>query len=273
MQYGDDKTREIAAIVWMTRCAWFRTSIRMLGPTTLTTTRWRQSTADRRRVTFRIYLMKLCAICDGGGGVLAFHRCLRWALPRHRARALDTTSWHKNESIGARLGCFRFLVRGLLADCSVSGTPTAREAPVGPPPFPAAPFHRLGFPCLPCLSLCVGGWGFLCCLQSPIRSRGRLCTGSRWGWVLSIKFPCQSSGAPVGPPPFPAAPLHRLGFPCLPCLSLCVGGGVSCVAYRAQLGRVGGSRLGLGSSNKIPCRPLSFSRPMVSGLRFPTVLG
>ena len=28
------------------------------------------------------------------------------------------------------------------------------------PPFPAAPFRRLGFPCSPCLSLCVGGVGF-----------------------------------------------------------------------------------------------------------------
>ena len=84
--------------------------------------------------------------------------------------------------------------------------------------------------------------------KGPPQFRGRVAldTGARFPSriKIQIKFPCQSSGAPVGPPPFPAAPLHRLGFPCLPFLSLCVGGGVPCVADRAQLGRVGGSRWG-----------------------------
>ena len=70
-----------------------------------------------------------------------------------------------------------------------------------------------------------------------------LFTGSR--------FP---SSITIDPPPSPAAPFCGLGFPCPPCPSLCVRGvGFRVLAHRAQLGRVGGSRLGLGSSNKIPC--------------------
>ena len=40
---------------------------------------------------------------------------------------------------------------------------------------------------------------------------------------------------------------------------MCWGGGFSLCAYRAQLGRLGGSRLELGSLNKIPCHEHTFS--------------
>ena len=66
----------------------------------------------------------------------------------------------------------------------------------------------------------------------------------------------------TGPPRFREWVNHRCSVslfnkvvPCPPCPSLCVGGGgVLCVAYSAHLGRLGGSRLGLGSLNKIPCQ-------------------
>ena len=57
------------------------------------------------------------------------------------------------------------------------------------PPFQAAPLRRLGFPCPPCLSLCVWEVGFR---VLPRAQLGRL-GGSRWGWALQIKFPCHNS--------------------------------------------------------------------------------
>ena len=44
-------------------------------------------------------------------------------------------------------------------------------------PALAAPFRRLGFLVLLALPCELGGGGFACCLQSPIRSRGRLLGG------------------------------------------------------------------------------------------------
>ena len=62
-----------------------------------------------------------------------------------------------------------------------------------------------------------------------------------------------------------ASPLRRFGrfsFPWLPLPSLvCWGGGVSFVAHRAQLGRVGGSRWGWVLQIKSPCHKTHPSPP------------
>ena len=46
-------------------------------------------------------------------------------------------------------------------------------------------------PCPPCLVLCVGGVGFR--VLAHRAHLGRF-GGSRWGWVLEIKFPCRRTG-------------------------------------------------------------------------------
>ena len=42
------------------------------------------------------------------------------------------------------------------------------------PPFPAALFRGWGFLVFLAFPSVLGGWGFVCCLQNPIRSLGRL---------------------------------------------------------------------------------------------------
>ena len=66
--------------------------------------------------------------------------------------------------------------------------------------------------------------------------------GRRRGLSVSLSH----TQAPVGPPPSLLLLFAGLGFLVLQ-------------QYRAQLGRLGGSRLELGSLNKIPCHEHTFS--------------
>ena len=154
------------------------------------------------------------------------------------------------------------------------GHPHSTWSPCWPSPLPRCSFPPVGVSLSPLPFLVCWGWGFVCCLQSPIVAWA----APDWGWVLQIKFPAALSLS-IGrlwPEVSHSPGLVRVGLaaaepllflnPSLPVLStvwvlflppcpLRISSiASSSSVYRAQFGRLGGSRWGWVLQIQYPCR-------------------